>query len=287
MKKLFLLLLLWPMLLAGCAGAPEGIVVVDNFKLDRYLGTWYEIARIENRFERGSEQVSAIYSLRKDGMVQVLNKGYYPEKKKWKTAEGKAKFAGDPNVGALKVSFFGPFYGPYTVFALDHDNYTWAMVTASSRDYFWILARTPPRRSALRQTARRGKSAGLRHFAGYAHAAVAQSPFFPVAVELNLILYSVRRYTMQITTDIKPVTWLKANAASLLDQINDTRRPVIITQNGEPKAVLQDPKSYEDMRNALGLLKLFAQGEEQVRSGQVAEQDSVFMRLEEQLNRRA
>ncbi|RXK84705.1 type II toxin-antitoxin system Phd/YefM family antitoxin [Chlorobaculum sp. 24CR] len=92
---------------------------------------------------------------------------------------------------------------------------------------------------------------------------------------------------MQITTDIKPVTWLKANAASLLDQINDTRRPVIITQNGEPKAVLQDPKSYEDMRNALGLLKLFAQGEEQVRSGQVAEQDSVFMRLEEQLNRRA
>ena len=89
---------------------------------------------------------------------------------------------------------------------------------------------------------------------------------------------------MQITTDIKPVTWLKANAASLLDQINDTRRPVIITQNGEPKAVLQDPKSYEEMRNALGLLKLLAQGEEQVRSGRVAEQESVFRRLEEQLN---
>jgi prevent-host-death family protein len=92
---------------------------------------------------------------------------------------------------------------------------------------------------------------------------------------------------MQITTDIKPVTWLKANAASLLDQINDTRRPVIITQNGEPKAVLQDPKSYEEMRNALGLLKLLAQGEEQVRKGQVAEQESVFSRLEEQLNSRA
>lgn len=89
---------------------------------------------------------------------------------------------------------------------------------------------------------------------------------------------------MQITTDIKPVTWLKANAASLLDQINDTRRPVIITQNGEPKAVLQDPKSYEEMRNALGLLKLLAQGEEEVRSGRVADQDSVFKRLEEQLN---
>ncbi len=149
MKKLFLLLLLWMVTLAGCAGAPEGIVAVDNFKLDRYLGTWYEIARIENRFERGSEQVSAIYSLRKDGMVQVLNKGYYPEKKKWKTAEGKAKFAGDPNVGALKVSFFGPFYGPYNVFALDRENYSWAMVTASSRDYFWILARSPHMDDAL------------------------------------------------------------------------------------------------------------------------------------------
>jgi prevent-host-death family protein len=92
---------------------------------------------------------------------------------------------------------------------------------------------------------------------------------------------------MQITTDIKPVTFLKANAATLLDQINDTRRPVIITQNGEPKAVLQDPKSYEEMRNALGLLKLLAQGEEEVRSGRVSEQDAVFRRLEEQLNSRS
>jgi prevent-host-death family protein len=92
---------------------------------------------------------------------------------------------------------------------------------------------------------------------------------------------------MKITNDIKPVTWLKTNAASLLDQINDTRRPVIITQNGEPKAVLQDPKSYEEMRNALGLLKLLAQGEEEVRSGRVAEQDSVFRRLEKQLNSRS
>lgn len=149
MKKLFLLLLLWPMLLAGCAGAPEGIVAVDHFKLDRYLGTWYEIARIENRFERGSEQVSAIYSLRKDGMVQVLNKGYYPEKKKWKTVEGKAKFVGDTNVGALKVSFFGPFYGGYTVFDLDRENYSWAMIAGHSRDYFWILARTPQMEPAL------------------------------------------------------------------------------------------------------------------------------------------
>ncbi|NTU52633.1 MAG: lipocalin [Chlorobiaceae bacterium] len=149
MKKLLMPLLLWMVTLAGCAGAPEGIVAVDNFKLDRYLGTWYEIARIDNRFERGSEQVSAIYTLREDGMVKVLNKGYYPDKQKWKTAEGKGKFSGDSNVGSLKVSFFGPFYGPYIVFALDHESYSWAMVTASSRDYFWILARTPQMEPAL------------------------------------------------------------------------------------------------------------------------------------------
>ncbi len=85
---------------------------------------------------------------------------------------------------------------------------------------------------------------------------------------------------MNITTDIKPVTWLKANAAYLLDQINETRRPVIITQNGEPRAVLQDPKSYEEMRNALGLLKLLAQGEEDIRKGNIRPQEAVFSDLE-------
>jgi len=88
---------------------------------------------------------------------------------------------------------------------------------------------------------------------------------------------------MNITSDIRPITWLKANAAALLDQINDTRRPVIITQNGEPKAVLQDPESYEQMRNALGLLKLIAQGEEEVRQGKVREQREVFGDLEKLL----
>jgi len=84
---------------------------------------------------------------------------------------------------------------------------------------------------------------------------------------------------MNITTDIKPVTYLKANAAYLLDQINDTRRPVIITQNGESRAVLQDPKSYEEMRNALGLLKLLAQGEENIRKGNIRSQKEVFSDL--------
>ena len=83
-----------------------------------------------------------------------------------------------------------------------------------------------------------------------------------------------------ITTDIKSVTWLKVNAADLLDQINDTRRLVIITQNGESRAVLQDPKSYEEMRNAFGLLKLLAQGEEDIRKGNIRPLEEVFSDLE-------
>ena len=88
---------------------------------------------------------------------------------------------------------------------------------------------------------------------------------------------------MNISTDIKPITYLKSRAADLLKQINETRRPVIITQNGEPKAVLQDPKSYEDMKNALGILKLITQAEEQIKNKQVKTQDKVFKNLEKAL----
>jgi prevent-host-death family protein len=85
---------------------------------------------------------------------------------------------------------------------------------------------------------------------------------------------------MNISTDIKPVTYLKAKAADLLKQINETRRPVIITQNGEPRAVLQDPKSYENMRNAIGILKLISQGESDIRNGRVKSQEDVFKDIE-------
>ena len=88
---------------------------------------------------------------------------------------------------------------------------------------------------------------------------------------------------MKITKDIKPITFLKSNAAEMLNQINETRRPVIITQNGEPRAVLQDPDSYENMRNAIGLLKLICQGEADVRSGRVQSHDEVFGYLEHAL----
>lgn len=84
---------------------------------------------------------------------------------------------------------------------------------------------------------------------------------------------------MKITEDIKPVTYLKSNIAEMLNQINETHRPVVITQNGEPRAVLQDPESYERMKSAIGLMKLLAQGEEDVRIGRTREQDEVFSRL--------
>ncbi len=91
---------------------------------------------------------------------------------------------------------------------------------------------------------------------------------------------------MSIEDDIRPVTYLKSRAADLLAQVNETHRPVIITQNGEVRAVLQDPQSYESMRNALGLLKLVVQGEEQIRSGEVRPQDEVLSRIEKAIGKR-
>jgi prevent-host-death family protein len=88
---------------------------------------------------------------------------------------------------------------------------------------------------------------------------------------------------MSIATDIKSVTYLKSRAADLLKQINETHRPVIITQKGEPKAVLQDPKSYENMRNAIGILKLISQGEEDIKQGKTKTQEKVFKDIEETL----
>ena len=88
---------------------------------------------------------------------------------------------------------------------------------------------------------------------------------------------------MNISRDIKPITYLKANAAELLKQINETRRPVVITQNGEPRAVLQDPESYENMRNAIGILKLISQGEEDVKTGKSKSQQDVFAEIEKTL----
>jgi len=127
----------------GCIGIPENVKPVDNFKLEKYLGKWYEIARLDHSFERGLTQVTADYSLRDDGGIRVLNRGYSIKEKSWKEAEGKAYFAKGPDQGFLKVSFFGPFYGSYIVFELDHENYQYSLVCGPDKSYLWILARGP------------------------------------------------------------------------------------------------------------------------------------------------
>ena len=89
------------------AGVPDGIVPVNGFDLQRFLGSWYEIARLDHSFERGLINVTATYSLADDGTVRVHNRGYDPERKRWKEAIGKARFSSSPDVGQLKVSFYG------------------------------------------------------------------------------------------------------------------------------------------------------------------------------------
>jgi len=134
--------LVMAIVLLGCTGIPEGVEPVTGFDLQRYLGTWYEIARLDHRFERGLSRVTATYSLREDGSVKVVNRGFDADDGDWNEAVGTAYFIGDRDVGRLKVSFFGPFYGAYNVISLDED-YRYAMVAGPNRDYLWILARTP------------------------------------------------------------------------------------------------------------------------------------------------
>lgn len=129
--------------LTGCVGIPENVKPVDNFELEKYLGKWYEIARLDHSFERGLTRVTADYSLREDGGVRVLNRGYSVKDNTWKEAEGKAYFVRGSDQGYLKVSFFGPFYGSYVVFELDHEHYQYSLVCGPDKSYLWILARDP------------------------------------------------------------------------------------------------------------------------------------------------
>lgn len=141
MKKLFLILLV--LSVSGCLGMPESVKPVSQFELDRYLGTWYEIARLDHSFERGLSQVTAEYSLRDDGGVSVINRGFSAKEQEWDEAEGKAYFVDKDSEGYLKVSFFGPFYGSYVVFELERENYSYAFVSGPNHDYLWLLSRTP------------------------------------------------------------------------------------------------------------------------------------------------
>lgn len=141
MRMLLLLLSLWG--LSGCTGMPDRVEPVKGFELNRYLGSWYEIARLDHSFEAGLSQVTANYSMREDGGVSVLNRGFSADENTWREAEGKAYFVEDSDTGYLKVSFFGPFYGSYVIFELDKQNYQYAFVSGPDTDYLWLLARTP------------------------------------------------------------------------------------------------------------------------------------------------
>lgn len=136
-------------LAAGCTGLPEGVRPVDGFEVEPYLGTWYEIARLDHSFERGLSRVTATYRRREDGGLTVINRGFDADRKEWKEARGKAYFVGRPDVGHLKVSFFGPFYGSYVIFELDPD-YRYAFIAGYDKDYLWLLAREPVLSAAVR-----------------------------------------------------------------------------------------------------------------------------------------
>lgn len=128
--------------LMGCVGKPDKVEPVKNFELEKYLGQWYEIARLDHSFEEGLQQVTANYSLNDDGSVKVLNRGFDAKKGEWSEAEGKAKFVNAKDSAFLKVSFFGPFYGSYIVFELA-DDYQYAFISGPDTDYLWLLSRQP------------------------------------------------------------------------------------------------------------------------------------------------
>ncbi len=134
--------------LTGCHSVPEGITPVTGFDKERYLGNWYEIARLDHSFERGMNKVTAEYSLQEDGGIKVVNRGFKTEDQAWTEAVGRAYFVDSDAVGHLEVSFFGPFFSSYVVFELGED-YEYAFVSGYNTNYLWLLSRTPTVSDAL------------------------------------------------------------------------------------------------------------------------------------------
>ncbi len=125
----------------GCTQIPEGLEPVKGFDVERYLGKWYEIARLDHSFERNMSNVTAEYSRGSGEEIQVLNRGFDIQEGQWREIRGVACFIGEKNIGSLEVSFFGPFWGGYHIIVLERENYGYAMVTGPSRSYLWILSR--------------------------------------------------------------------------------------------------------------------------------------------------
>ena len=130
-------------MLAGCHGYPKAVTPVKDFEIEKYLGKWYEIARLDHSFERGLEQVTAVYSLQGNGKIKVVNRGFSKHSNEWKEAVGKAYLARETDEGYLKVSFFGPFYSSYVIFGLDHEHYQYAFISGPDESYLWLLSRAP------------------------------------------------------------------------------------------------------------------------------------------------
>lgn len=141
-RKIFALIMGWATLITGCTAIPEGLEPVNGFEPGRYLGKWFEIARLDHTFERNLSNVSATYTRKENGDIRVQNRGLNSKTGVWKQVEGHARFLENEAVGSLKVSFFGPFYGGYHVIALDKKDYSYSMIAGPSRSYLWILSRT-------------------------------------------------------------------------------------------------------------------------------------------------
>jgi apolipoprotein D and lipocalin family protein len=141
--KLYLFSIFASTIFGACSSIPEGIEAVDDLDIDKYAGTWYEIARMDSRFEKNLVNVTATYTLQDGGNIEVKNRGYDTIDNKWNDIVGKAKLANDEKNSMLKVSFFGPFYAGYNIIALDQEDYSYALVCGSDKDYLWVLAREP------------------------------------------------------------------------------------------------------------------------------------------------
>jgi apolipoprotein D and lipocalin family protein len=140
-KKLLLILNILIMLgLYSCSSIPKGVIAVNSFDKEKYLGKWYEIARLDFKYEKDLDNTTAEYSLNTNGTIKVDNKGYNVKTGEWKQAIGKAKFVRNDTIAMLKVSFFGPFYSGYNVIALD-SNYKYALIAGANFKYLWILSR--------------------------------------------------------------------------------------------------------------------------------------------------
>ena len=146
----------------SCQMAPPGIRPVSGFNLERYLSKWHEIARLDHPFERGLTRVTAEYRRRSDGGVKVINRGFNAAQNEWSEAIGKAYFVQGADVGQLKVSFFGPFYGGYNIIELDKVDYQYALVAGPDYSYLWVLARSPDlERATLERLVKKAKSLGF------------------------------------------------------------------------------------------------------------------------------